>query len=83
MKYSIKVSKAGKVVQRNTTHKIRRFLKILRLVKFGERDISVYLRVRYGDFPDVFGKIIEFYNDGQYDNKEECSQAAYAFTEEE
>ena len=81
MNYTIKVYKNSKVVQKLTTHKIRRFLKSLRLVKFEDEALSVYLKVGYGKFVDVYGRKSLFYNDGTYDNKEDLWWAFNAFTE--
>lgn len=82
MNYTIKVYKNGKVVQKVTTHKIRRFLKSLRLINFQNEVLKVYLKVTYGKFIDAYGKKSLFYNDGTYDNKEDLWWAFNAFTEQ-
>ncbi len=80
MNYSVVVSKSDKTLQKVRTHSLRRFLKILRTINW-KNSPSVYLRVSYGKQKDYAGKLINFYNDGVYDNKSDLWQAFNAFTE--
>ncbi len=57
-------------------------MKSLRLIKFGNEALRVYLKVNYGRLVDAYGKKSLFYNDGTYDNKEDLWWAFNAFTEE-
>lgn len=63
------------------THKLRRFLKKIRSIKWQNSTISVYLKVDYGKFIDNFGNRTTFYNDGDYENKEDFWMAFNAFIE--
>lgn len=81
MNYTIKVYKNNKRVQMYRTHKIRRFLKNIRLIKFEDGGINAYIKVGYGKHIDVYGKITDFHNDGVYDNKEDFWWAFNAFIE--
>ena len=81
MNYTVKVYKNNKMVQMHRTHKIRRFLKNIRLIKFEDEGLKVYIKVGYGKHLDVNGKMTHFHNDGDYDNKEDFWWAFNAFTE--
>lgn len=81
MNYTIKVYKNGKRVHMYRTHKIRRFLKNIRTIKFADEGIKAYLKVDYGKHLDVYGKKTLFYNDGTYDNKSDFWWAFNAFIE--
>lgn len=81
MNFSIKIYKNGKMIQKYRTHKIRRFLKNIRLIKFEDEGIKVYLKVDYGKHLDSYGKITNFHNDGVYNNKEDFWWAFKAFIE--
>ncbi len=80
MNYSVVVSNSGKTLRKVRTHSLRRFLKILRTINW-ENSPSVYLRVWYGKQKDYAGNLINFYNDGVYDNKADLWQAFNAFNE--
>lgn len=82
MNFTVKIYKKGEMVQMIRTHKIRRFLKNIRSIKFTDEDIKVYLKVSYGKQLDKQGKYTNFYNDGVYDNKGNFWWAFNAFTEE-
>lgn len=82
MKYLIKVYKKGKMAQMSRTKKIRKFLKNARLINFKNNEIKAYLKVDYGRYLDVYGKMINFDNEGTYDNKEDFLWAVDTFTEE-
>ena len=81
MNYTVKIYRKGKMVQMIRTHKIRRFLKNIRSIKFEDEDIKVYLKVSYGKQLDIQGKYTNFYNDGIFDNKDDFWWAFNAFTE--
>lgn len=86
-------SKNRKVYLRvKTTHGTKKYMssnirsfsrRLLRLVNFHNRDfVSVYIKVSYGKQIDVFGKKINFYNDGTYTDEKEFNKAYQAFIEE-
>lgn len=82
MKFSYKVAQKQKVVVvRCRTRSKRRFLKNLRTINWGNNHFIVYLRVSYGKQIDNFGKLVTFYNDGDFENKEDLWLAFEAFTE--
>jgi hypothetical protein len=66
--------------QRYETSSIRRFYNHIRTIKWGSGTLA-YLRVSYGKDKDIHGKIINFYNDGEYTNKKEFGDALNAFLE--
>ena len=67
----------GKRKTYNTT-KSKRFYSIVR----AENIQNAYLRVSYGKYKTNFGKVEEFYNDGDYETKSELIEAFKAFTEQ-
>jgi hypothetical protein len=60
------------------TTKSKRFYSIVR----AENIQKAYLRVSYGKDKTNFGKVEEFYNDGDYETKNELIEAFKAFTEQ-
>jgi len=83
MKYTIKIYKQGKLVSKSRTKKKRRFLNIIRTINWQERGLKVYLKVDYGKFLDNYGKMSDFWNDGDYYNKDDFWLAFNAFTEDD
>jgi len=83
MKYTIKIYKDGKMVSKTRTKKIRLFLKKIRSIKFEEQGVKAYLKVDYGKHLDNFGKMTNFWNDGDYYNKNDFWLAFNAFTEKD
>lgn len=81
MQFTIKIIQNGKIVRKVRTHKKRRFLKIIRLLNWQKSTFRAYLKVDYGKFTDVFGRLTNFYNDGEYENKEDFWLAFNAFAE--
>lgn len=81
MQFTIKIYENGKMIHKVRTHKLRRFLKKIRSIKWQNSMISVYLKVDYGKSIDSFGKRTSFYNDGEYGNKEDFWMAFNAFIE--
>lgn len=79
--FTLKVSEKGKVVEKDSTHSFNRFSKKLRTINLLKPHRSVYLKVSYGKQKDNHEKLVNFYNDGSYDNKYELWQAFNAFTE--
>lgn len=82
MNFTAKVIKSGEVIKVYRTHKIRRFLKNIRSIKFEDCELKVYLKVDYGKGIDVYGKKTRFCNEGLYDNSEDFWWAFNAFTED-
>ena len=69
----------GKAVQMVRTHSLRVFLNRTRLFKWQKSNFEVYLKVGYGKKENVFGKMVNFCNEGTYTNKKDFAQAANAF----
>ena len=80
--YSLKVYKNGRMVKKRVTHFYGSFLKSLALVNWQLRGQKYYLRVAYGKRRDNYGKMTDFYNDGEYCNKKDFMFALRAFREE-
>jgi len=74
MTYSYKLLKSKKLVDKCLTHSKKIFLKNLRTIKFTDNEISVLLKVNYGN---------GFVNEGIYENKKDLWLAFRAFTERE
>lgn len=83
MSYSLKISKYGQRALYTRTSRIRPFLEITRSINWKDRDLKVYVKVCYGKKLDIYDQLSVFYNDGDYDNKEEFNLAFKAFREEE
>lgn len=81
MKFTLKIVKNGKIAQRSFPKNKRRFLKIVRSIKFKSSLLKAYVKVDYGRFPDIHGTLVNFYNDGDYCNRTDLLQAVYAFLE--
>lgn len=81
MNFTAKIIKKGEVTKIYRTHKIRRFLKNIRSIKFEDTDIKVYLKVDYGKQIDIYGKRTSFCNEGTYEKEEDFWWAFNAFTE--
>lgn len=71
------------MVSKTRTKKIRLFLKKIRSIKFREQGIKIYLKVDYGKHLDNYGKMTNFWNDGDYFNKDDFWLAFNAFTEKD
>jgi hypothetical protein len=83
MKFTIKIYKNNKLISKTRTGKKRLFLKKVRLINWKDGGIKVYLKVDYGKRLDNFGKYTSFWNDGDYDNKDDFWLALNAFLEED
>jgi hypothetical protein len=70
-----------KIVRRQQTDKRRVFARILASLKKLALKEKWYIRVNYGKYKDNFGKLVDFYNDGEYTNKTELMKAYKAFIE--
>lgn len=79
--FTFRVIKNGKTIDRCQTHSKRRFNNRIRTINWQNRPLKVYLRVSYGVGEDVFGKMVNFYNDGEYETKNDLLSALSAFTE--
>lgn len=82
MTYTIKIRNNGETEQWVRIHKIRHFLKLIRSIKWQDSSFAVYIKVNYGKYLDVHGKLVNSYNDGTYDNKTDFWLAAEAFMED-
>lgn len=83
MNFTLKVIKNRKTIQSVRTHSVRRFTNNLRTINWTKPYPSVHLRVSYGKQKDTFGKMVTFYNDGNYDNKTDLWQAFNAFIKDD
>ena len=81
MLFIIKIQKKGELVQKYSTHKIRRFLKIARLINFEGQGTRVHLRLVDRKQLNVRGKIRNFDNEGYYDKAEDFWFTFNAFME--
>ncbi len=80
--FTFRVIKNGKTIDRCQTHSKRRFYNRIRTIKWESGVEKVYLRGSYGKSIDAFGKITNFYNDGEYKTKKDLLFALSAFTED-
>ncbi|MEM4326304.1 MAG: hypothetical protein QXU40_03305, partial [Candidatus Pacearchaeota archaeon] len=78
--FTFRVIKNGKTIQKCQTHSKRRFYDRIRTIKWQDGVDKVYLRVSYGRGIDNFGRVTNFYNDGEYENKKDLFFALSAFT---
>lgn len=78
--YTLKIF-SGQKVDRVETKSIVRFLRRVRLIKWQDSTIKVYLRISYGNMIDVWGKRVTAYNNGTYTNKKDFDLALNAFLE--
>ena len=83
MNFTYKVINNGKVIDRCQTHSKRRFYNKIRTIKWGNRHVSVYVRVSYGKHLSSRNKLEPFWNDGVYKNKKDLMLALGAFTEKQ
>lgn len=83
MNFTLKIKENNKTIQRVQTHSLRRFYRHLRTINWQKHNLSVYLKVSYGKQKDVWGKMVTFYNDGDYETEQELLQAFRAFTEKD
>jgi len=81
MNYTIILKLHGKKVERLETASLRLFYSQLRSIKW-RKGTSVYCRVYYGKKLDHRGNLTKFYNDGEYETKDDLFQAIDAFLEE-
>jgi len=80
--FTFRVIKNGKTVDRCQTHSKRRFYSRIRSINWRDGVKKVYLRVSYGKDLDNFGKVTNFYNDGEYKTKRDLLFALSAFAED-
>jgi hypothetical protein len=82
LNFTFRVVKNGRVVDRCQTHSKRRFYNRIGTLKWQNKPSFVYLRVSYGKNIDAFGKMVNFYNDGEYDNKNDLLSVLDIFSQE-
>ena len=80
--FTFRIIKKGKTVDRCQTHLKRRFYNRIRSINWRNGVEKAYLRVSYGKGIDSFGKVINFYNDGEYKTKKDLFFALSAFAED-
>jgi len=80
--YVLKVTEDDREIDIVRTHSITVFLRHLRTINWQKTMIRVYVKVSYGKQKDVHGKLVTFYNDGDYETKTELIEAFKAFTEQ-
>lgn len=74
--------KTPKGVKRYDTGKIRRFLRYTKLINWQNTNLQVYLKVTYEKQRDHRNKLVQFYNDGDYESRDDFARALLAFFEE-
>jgi hypothetical protein len=86
--YTVKAYKNGKEVYRLVTHRKRLFLRETRLIRWrelkkngGQGKTGVYLKIYYGRFMDMQGKMSRFCNEGFYKTRKSFWLALRAFDE--
>lgn len=80
LNYTFLVVKDGKTIDRCQTHSKRRFSNKLGTINWQNSLLKVYLRVSYGKQECNVGCVCNFYNDGEYETKQELFEAFAAFT---
>jgi len=80
--FTFRVIKDSKTIDKCQTHSKRRFYNRIRLINWRKGVDKVYLRVSYGKDIDNFGKLTNFYNDGEYKTKRDLLFALSAFAED-
>lgn len=80
--FAFRVIKNGKTVGRYQAHSKHRFYNRIRSINWKEGVDKIYLRVSYGKSIDNFGKLTNFYNDGEYKTKKNLLFALSAFIED-
>ena len=80
--FTFRVIKNGKNIDKCQTHSKRRFYNRIRSINWQNSGITVYLRVSYGKGVDTFGKMTNFYNDGNYETEKDLFFALSAFAED-
>ena len=84
-RYILRTYQKGRVVSKHLTHSPWRFFKFLKAISFTElkknKPFHIYLRIDYGKYEDVWGKIVPFYNSGSYTTYKDLWQAVRAFKE--
>lgn len=81
LNFTFRVTKNGNTIQRCQTHSRRRFANRIGTINWQNRPSSVYLRVSYGRNQCNLGCFCNFYNDGNYETKQDLLLALTAFTE--
>lgn len=83
--YFYKITTGTKSITKCLTHSRRVFFKKIRTINWKEVDSKgyvVYLRINYGKFLDNYGKMSNFYNDGDYQDEGSFCLAFNAFLED-
>lgn len=83
MYFKLRVIKDNKLVHECSTHSKRIILKNLRTINWQKPSPKVSIKVSYGKHLDVYGKLTNFDNEGEYDNKADLWLAFEAFTEKD
>jgi len=81
MKFYFKATDYGQRIKVSTSKNSRKLVNKLALVNFENGQIKVYLRLTYGIGKDTRGKMVQFYNDGWYDDRHLLMEALTAFRE--
>lgn len=81
LSFTFYVTKNGKKIHGYSTRSKRRFLNRVRTINWKDRPLRVYLRINYGKHKDVLGKYTNYYNDGDYETKNDFWLALNAFCE--
>jgi len=76
----LKIFKNNGSISSTKKQKKQTFLHLIEAIPASEVK-NYYLRVTYGKFLDVFGKMETFFNDGEYETKKDLLYALTIFTE--
>lgn len=83
LNFTYKVQLNSLTVDKCQTHSIRRFYHRLRTIKWQIGHTKVYLRVCYGKSRNIYNQLVNFNNEGEYDNQIDLFNALEAFTEQD
>lgn len=81
LNFTFKVVEDSKTIDKCQTHSKRRFYNKIGTINWQNKPSKVYLRVSYGKRLSNYNRLENFYNDGEYQTKQELLEAFTAFTE--
>ena len=79
--YYLKIKEKSQKTRMVRTHSLRKFTNNLRTINW-QNNPSVYLRVNYGKKLNQDNKLVTFFNDGWYYDKQELLEVFKAFNDE-
>lgn len=81
LNFTFRAIKSSQTIDRCQTHSKRRFFNKIRSINWQNSHLKVYLRINYGKKICNLGCLCSFYNDGEYETKQDLLEAFTAFTE--